>query len=216
MLGIGPKPEGAAIPAPQVYSAPLAGALLAILGVSALVLLALMPSAFGGSAFAFALIGLPLAVGGACGALMGYVVLSTRIEIAWDGVVVAAPGWRACPFPPVRQYRLTWADLRAVRHRTELYRIGPLPLRLPLEVYAIETADGLIPFGSYYLSELEPVLIEIAHRADCPWREDDEVEADLLRTLLHGAPPWPTADRQPARQSSPRAPRWNRLAGRSR
>ena len=72
---------------------------------------------------------------------------------------------------------------------------GPFyPLELPLEAYAIETTEGFILFGGYYLSDLDPVLIEIAHRADRPWCEDGEVEAGLLRTLLHGAPRWPTAD----------------------
>jgi hypothetical protein len=198
MLGLGPEPEGATVAAPQVYSAPFQGAVLTILGISALVLLALIPATFGVGWLSSALIGLPLAVGGACGALMGYAVLSTRIEIAPDGIVVAAPGWRACPFPPVRQYRLEWTAVRAVRHRTELYRIGPLPVRLPLEVFAIETADGFITLGSYYLADLQPVLIDLAHRADRPWREDGDVQADLLRTLLFGAPPWPTLDRHRA------------------
>lgn len=197
MLGFGPVPEGATVPAPHVYSAPLPGALLAVLGISALILLALMPATFGVDWLPLALIGVPLAVGGACGVVMGYAVLSTRIEIAQSGIAIAAPGLRACPFPPVRQYRLSWTDLRAVRHRIELYRIGPLPLRLPLETYAIETTDGAIPFGSYYLSDLEPVLIELAHRADRPWCEDGEVEADLLRTLLFGAPAWRTVAEHP-------------------
>jgi hypothetical protein len=194
MLG-SPTPQAATVPAPHAYSAPVPGALLVILGISALVLLALMPGTFGLGWLPFALIGLPLAVGGACGALMGYAVFSTRIEIAPDGLVIAAPGWRACPFPPVRQYRLAWTDVRAVRHRTERYRIGPLPLRVPLEAYAIETTAGVIRFGSYYLSELEPALIELAHRAERPWCEDDEVEAGLLRTLLRGAPAWPSVGR---------------------
>jgi len=199
MLGFGPVPEGATVPAPHVYSAPLPGALLAVLGISALILLALMPATFGVDWLPLALIGVPLAVGGVCGVVMGYAVLSTRIEIAQSGIAIAAPGLRACPFPPVRQYRLNWTDLRAVRHRIELYRIGPLPLRLPLETYAIETTDGAIPFGSYYLSDLEPVLIELAHRADRPWCEDGEVEADLLRTLVFGAPAWRTvAEHSPA------------------
>jgi len=197
MLGFGPLPEGATVPAPHVYSAPVTGALLAVLGVSALILLALMPATFGVGWLPLALIGLPLAAGGACGVLMGYAVLSIRIEIAEEGPVIAAPGLRACPFPPVRQYRLRWAEVRAVRHRTELYRIGPLPLRLPLEVYAIETKSGFIPFGSYYLSDLEPVLIELAHRADRPWCEDGEVEAGLLRTLFCGAPTWRSGAEHP-------------------
>jgi hypothetical protein len=190
MLGFGPVPEGPTVAEPEVYSAPVPGALLAVLGTLALTLVALMPATFDVGWLPTALIGLPLALGGGCGLLMGYAVLSTRIEIARDGLVIAAPGWRACPFPPVRQFRLDWADVRAVRHRTEIYRIGPLPLRLPLEAYAIETAGGFILFGGYYLSDLEPVLIELAHRADRPWCEDGEVEAGLLGTLLHGAPRW--------------------------
>ena len=197
MLGFRRIPDGATVSAPHVYSAPLMGALLATLGISALILLALMPAMFGVSWLPLALIGVPLAVGGACGVVMGYAMLSTRIEIAQNGIVITAPGLRACPFPPVRQYRLRWTDVCAVRHRIELYRIGPLPLRLPLETYAVETADGSVPFGSYYLSDLEPVLIELAHRADRPWCEDGEVEAGLLRTLLFGAPTWRTVAEHP-------------------
>jgi hypothetical protein len=197
MLGFGPVPEGPRVAAPHVYAAPVPGAVLAVLGILALALVALMPATFDVGSLPLALIGLPLALGGGCGVLMGYAVLSTRIEIARGGLAIAAPGWRACPWPPVREFRLDWADVRAVRHRTELYRIGFLPLRLPLEAHAIETADGFILFGGYYLSDLEPVLIEIAHRADRPWCEDGEVEAGLLRTLLHGAPPWPRIERRP-------------------
>jgi hypothetical protein len=195
MLGFGPVPEGPTVAAPEVYSAPVPGALLAVLGILALTLVALMPANFDVGWLPMTLIGLPLGLGGGCGLLMGYAVLSTRIEIARDGLLIAAPGWRACPFPPVRQFRLDWADVRAVRHRTEIYRIGPLPLRLPLDAYAIETARGFILFGGYYLSDLEPVLIEIAHRADRPWCEDEEVEAGFLGTLLHGAKPWPATNR---------------------
>jgi hypothetical protein len=158
MLGIGPIPEGASVPATRVYSAPLPGVLIAILGVAALTLLALMPVTLGADWLSLALIGLPLAAAGVCGVLGGYAVASVRIEIALDGIAISTPGWRACPWPPVRRYRLDWAEVRGVRHRTELYRLGPLPWRLPLESYAIETAAESIVFGSYYLADLEPVL----------------------------------------------------------
>src|ERR687897_1662957 len=204
MLGFGPVPDGPRVAAPDVYSAPVPGAFLAVLGVLALALVAFMPATFDVGWLPVVLIGLPLAAGGACGVLMGYTVLSTRIEIARDGLVIAAPGWRACPFPPVRQFRLNWTDVRAVRHRTELYRIGFLPLRLPLEAYAIETTEGFILFGGYYFSDLDPVLIEVAHRADRPWCEDGEVEAGLTPTPRHGAPPRPTVDRRPAARPRPR------------
>jgi len=55
----------------------------------------------------------------------------------------------------------------------------------------------LIPFGSYYLPDLEPILIGLAHRAERPWCGHDDVEAGLLRTLLFGAPAWPGVGRRP-------------------
>jgi hypothetical protein len=77
MLGFGPVPEGPRVAAPDVYSAPVPGALLAVLGILALTLVALMPATFDVGWLPLALIGLPLALGGACGVLMGYAVLST-------------------------------------------------------------------------------------------------------------------------------------------
>jgi hypothetical protein len=172
-----------------------------MLGVVALGLLALMPITLGADWLSLVLFGLPLAAAGICGVLGGYAVASVRIEITPDGVAITTPGWRACPWPPVRQYQLDWAEVRAVRHRKELYRLGLLPWRLPLESYAIETASEPIVFGSYYLADLEPVLIDLAHRADRPWHEDGEVEASLLRTLGAGAPSWATVAGQSAPDS---------------
>jgi len=190
MLGLTPAPQGATT-APNVYGAPVTGALLAGLGMLAFGLLALMPTTFDGVSLVRTLMALSLAIGGIFGILIGYASVSTRIEIAPEGLLVTTPGWRASPYPPVRQHHIRWEDVRAVHHRTEVYSIGPLPWRLPLEAYAIETTAGPIVFGGYYMSDLEPVLIELAHRADRPWREDPEVAAGLLHTLCHGAPPWP-------------------------
>lgn len=191
MLGLTPAPQGATAAAPNVYGAPVTGALLAGLGVVAFGLLALMPTTFDGVSLVRTLMALSLLSGGIFAIVYGYANVSTRIEISPEGLIVTTPGWRACPYPPVRQYRIRWTEVRAVRHRTEAYRVGPLPLRLRLEAYAIETIAGPILLGGYYMADLEPVLIELAHRADRPWREDEEVEAGLLRTLRHGAPPWP-------------------------
>lgn len=191
MLGLTPAPQGAAATKPNVYGAPLTGALLASLGMGAFGLLALMPNHFDGVSLLRTLMALALACGGLFGIMLGYVSVSTRIEVGPEGVRVTTPDWRACPYPPVREYRLRWDEVKSVHHRTEIYRIGPLPLRLSLDAYAIETTRGPILLGGYYLSDLEPVLIELAHRADRPWREHDEVEAGLLHTLRHGAPPWP-------------------------
>jgi hypothetical protein len=188
MLGLAPTQQSAAVAAPDVYGAPLSGAVLASLGMVAFGLLALMPTTFGDVSLLRTLIALSLAAGGIFGLLIGYVGVSTRVEVGAHGLVLSAPGWRAGPFPPVQEFRLAWDQVRAVRHRTEIYRIGPLPLRF--EVYAIEGAGALIQLGSYYLWDLEPVLIDIANRAECRWCEDGEIEARLLPTLLHGAPAW--------------------------
>jgi hypothetical protein len=193
MLGLTSAPQSATVAAPAVYGAPLTGALLASLGMMAFGLIALMPTAFDGVSMLRTLIVLSLATGGMFGVLIGYVAVSTRVEIGPEGMVVVAPGWRACPYPPVRQVRLGWDELRAVHRRTEIYRIGFLPIRLSVEVYAIETAHEWIVLGNYYLWDLEPVLIDIANRAECLWREDGEVEAGLFRTLRRGAPAWPRA-----------------------
>ena len=48
MLGLTPAPQGATAAAPNVYGAPVTGALLAGLGVVAFGLLALMPTTFDG------------------------------------------------------------------------------------------------------------------------------------------------------------------------
>jgi hypothetical protein len=193
MLGLAPARQDATVAAPDVYGAPFAGAVLASLGMLAFGLLALMPTTFDETSLFRTLIALSLAAGGAFGVLIGYVSVSTRVEIGPDGLVIAAPGWRACPYPPVLEVRIGWDSVRAIHHRTEIYRVGFLPLRLPVEVYAIQTDRDWIVFGSYYLWDLEPVLINIAHRAGCSWREDGEVEAGVFQTLRHGAPLWPRA-----------------------
>ena len=127
MLGLTPAPQGATT-APNVYGAPVTGALLAGLGMLAFGLLALMPTTFDGVSLVRTLMALSLAIGGMFGILIGYASVSTRIEIAPEGVLVTTPGWRASPYPPVRQYLVRWTDVRAVRHRTEVYSIG-LPCR---------------------------------------------------------------------------------------
>ena len=95
MLGLTPA-QGATAAAPNVYGAPLMGALLARLGMLAFGLLALMPTTFDGVSLLRTLMALSLAGGGRFGIMIGYVSVSTRIEIAPEGVLVSTPGWRAC------------------------------------------------------------------------------------------------------------------------
>jgi hypothetical protein len=184
--------------AAEVYGARALGSVVAALGIASLLLLAVMPELLGNGGLSAALIGLPLALAGLVGLLIGYAALSTRLEVTQSGLAVEAPSWRAIPMPPVQQIEVGWDEVRAVRHRTEIYRLGPLPIRLPLEAFAIETARGRVVLGGYFLWELEPVLIEVAHRADCPWREDGTVEASLPQTLLFGPPAWSPQEASPA------------------
>jgi hypothetical protein len=182
----------------EVYGARALGSVVAALGIASLLLLAAMPELLAGGGLSAALIGLPLVLAGIAGVLIGYAALSTRLEVTQAGLVVEAPSWRAIPMPPVQQIEVGWHEVRAVRHRSELYRLGPLPVRLPLEVFAIDTARGRVVLGGYFLWELEPVLIEVAHRAGCPWHEDGAVEASLLHTLRSGPPAWRAQDTSPA------------------
>ncbi|MGH6912510.1 MAG: hypothetical protein ACREH3_02250 [Geminicoccales bacterium] len=197
MFGVIPAHQHFKPGAAEIYGARALGSVVAALGIASLLLLAAMPELLGSGGLGAVLIGVPLAVAGLVGLLIGYAALSTRLEITPDGLAVEAPSWRAVPIPPVQQLQVGWHEVRAIRHRTELYRFGPLPARLPLEVFAIETARGRIVLGGYYLWELEPVLIEIAHRADRPWREDGTVEASLLHTLRSGPPAWGSLETPP-------------------
>ena len=187
MLGLAPLRQAAAVAMPDVYGAPLTGALFASLGMMAFGLLTFMPTTFDGTSVLRTIIALSLTAGGIFGVLIGYVSVSTRIEVGPHGVVITAPGWRACPYPPVQEFELDWDELRAIHHRTEMYRLGSFRLRC--EVYALEAATEFIELGSYFLWDLEPVLIDM-NRAGCPWCEDPEVEASLLHSLGHGAPSW--------------------------
>lgn len=197
MFGVVPAHPQFRPGAAEVYGARAMGSVVAALGIVSLLLLAVMPGPLGSGGLSAALIGVPLAVAGLVGLLIGYAALSTRVQVTQAGLVVEAPSWRAVPMPPVQQLEVGWEEVQAVRHRTELYRLGPLPIRLPLEAFAIETARGRVVLGGYYLWELEPVLIEIAHRADCPWREDGAVEANLVHALRCGPPAWGAAETSP-------------------
>lgn len=178
--------------ASEVYSARASGALFAGAGIACLLLLGLMPGVFEGEPVAL-VIGVSLVGGGLFGLLTGYAGLLTRIELRPAGLLVEVPSWRAVPLPPVQRIEVGWEQVRAVRRRVERYRLGLLPVRLPLEVFAVETDGGRAVFASYYLWQLEPVLLDIANRGDCPWSEDEVVEAGLFGTLRRGPPPWPSS-----------------------
>jgi hypothetical protein len=173
---------------PATYSGRLSGALFLGLGLASLALIELVPLFLSGSWTVMLLIGLPLAGGAAVGLATGLANLCTRIEITADGLAVTAPTWRLYPTLPLQRLKVGWRQLRALRHRTERYRTGLPGLRFGIDVYVVQTDQGSAVLGGYYLPELEPVLTDIANRADCPRVEDGVIETGLLRTLFRGAP----------------------------
>ena len=120
MLGLAPARQDAAVAAPDVYGAPLTGAVLASLGMLAFGMLALMPTTFGETSLLRTMIALSLAAGGAFGVLIGYVSVSTRIEVGRDGLVIAAPGWRC------EVVQISVARGRSVGGRTRLAALNPV------------------------------------------------------------------------------------------
>ena len=71
MLGLAPARQGATVAAPDVYGAPLTGAVLASLGMLAFGMLALMPTTFGEASLFRTVIALSLAAGGVFGVAVG-------------------------------------------------------------------------------------------------------------------------------------------------
>ena len=175
------------IPA-ATYSARLSGALSLGLGLVSVVLIQLVPLFLADSFALMLLIGLPLAGAAGFGLVTGLANLCTRIEITADGLALTAPTWRLYPTLPLQRLTVGWRELRAVRHRVEQYRVGLPRLGFAIDVYVVQTDRGSAVLGGYYLPELEAVLTDVAHRADCRWVEDGAIELGVLPTLWGGAP----------------------------
>lgn len=209
MFGVTPPPDprrpvGGA---PMVYQAGIVGALLFGLGLVCLILALGLLASLLGSWLSILVVELPLLAGGALGLALGYANLHTRIELRPEGLQIVAPSWRGVPVPPLQHLSVPWSDVRAIRRRTEWQGSRLLRLRIPLAVHAIETPSRRVVLADYYLSELEPVLVEIMTRAGCRQIEDDEVESGILASMVRGSAPWSDA-RGVAVEEAPR------LAGR--
>jgi hypothetical protein len=172
----------------MIHRARLAGFRLMTIGLVSLATAIALPLTAGTWPLALPLV-VPLLGGGVLAVLAGYASWRTRIEISDDGLVVQAPAWRACPLPPVRRLDVGWHELRAIRARTERYRL--LGLVRPAEAYEIVTTRGSIVLGGGFVADTEGVLLEVARRGGCLWIEDGEVGLHPLQALLRGTPPWP-------------------------
>lgn len=171
------------------YGERLGGGLLLALGGAGSVLALCAVFVFWDSWFGLLAVALPLALCGLFATAYGFVGWATQIELAPEALRVTAPSWRLIPALPVQRLEVAWSEVQAVRHRTERYHLGlPWP-QLSVDVYAIETAAGRVVLGDYFLSQLAPVLTDIANRAGCRWVEDPAVALSLLATLWRGARP---------------------------
>ena len=141
---------------------------------------------------AFIFIVLPCLALGCIELLSGYATFATRIEIGNHVLNISAPAWRGCPLPPVRKSNISWDEVQAVRHRTEMYHLlpgGGLPF--PVEAFAIETKNDRVVLVGKSVPGIVKALGEIAHRSDCPVMEEKQVQASILGSFLKGSPLWP-------------------------
>lgn len=189
MFGISPVPptDQAARAQRTVYQAGIVGALLFGLGLVCLILFLGLTPGLIGSWMSVLVIGVPLLGGTVLGLALGYANLHTRIELSAERVEIVAPSWRGFPAPPLQHLSVALDEIRTIRRRTERLGLGLPGLRLPVDVYAIETARGRVVLGSYYLGELEAVLGEIFARSGCARADDGEIGFGLLQILTGGA-----------------------------
>lgn len=189
MFGLPPVPiESAPRPAgTTVYQASTVGALLFGLGLSCLILGIGLAPGLAGSASSLLVIGLPLLVASGMGLVLGYANLHTRIQIGGERLEVVAPSWRGVPLPPLQHLSVELDGVYTIRQRTTRVGFGHRWLRLPFDVYTIETSRGRVVLAGYYLGDLETALVEIVMRAGCLRTDDTEVNVGLGRILLRGA-----------------------------
>jgi hypothetical protein len=178
----------------KTYRSRCSAAFLIPLGLGCLALGTAVPFLLKDPVFAFILMGLPLIFTGCVALLHGFSAAQTRIEISGQKLKLAVPGWRGFPVPPVMRADLEWNEVRALRHRIEVYQVAMPPFALgtpfPVNVYAIETAQGRFILGGRSIPRLAEAIAEIATRSGLPVQHDGEVSAKIVEALLKGTPSW--------------------------
>ena len=176
-----------------IYKAMASGLILLVLGLISVILATLVLFVAKSPWPAFLLMSLPLALVGLTALLNGIAAIGTRINVMPTGLNAIIPRWRACPLPPFHRFHIGWDEVRAVRHRKEIYHIflaSPLIAPFPVDVYAIETEQRRIVVGGRTIPHLAQAMQRIADRSGLEIVEEKEVEARLLKTLIIGAPTW--------------------------
>jgi len=176
----------------RIYGAKPTGLILMLLGILTIGIGIAVTVIANDTLLAYLLMGLPTLLLGLIELLTGFATFAARIEISRNGLTIAAPAWRACPLPPVRRFRLRWDEIRAVRHRAEIYHLLPGEgLPFPVDVYAIDTEKGRIVLGGKSLRGLAEAMREIAVRSGGGMRAEEPVRAGIFRSLAKGPPAWP-------------------------
>jgi hypothetical protein len=178
-----------------IYHARTRGALLTVLGVFSVAVAIGVPILVPeDKILAFVLMSLPAGIVGLIALGNGYSAWKTRIEMGVNELTASAPAWRGCPLPPVRKFNAPWQEIRSVRHRTEVYYVPLFPvslaMRFPVEVYAVETPQGMMVLGGKTVPRVKEAIQNIAAQAHLEIREEGSLEVWLLKTLFRGAHPW--------------------------
>ena len=178
----------------MIYKNRVAGFLLIPFGLLLLVLALCIPFLLEAPLLGFILMSAPMLFCAVVLLLQGFAAACTRIEILDGGLMLATPGWRGFPVPPVRRAFLSWNEVLAVRSRTEIYHVPIFPVFMiipfPVNVFAVDTAKGRFLMGGQKRGLTEAVE-EIANRSGSPVQFEGQVRAKFFHTLLHGAPEWP-------------------------
>jgi hypothetical protein len=176
----------------NTYSGRITGLVIMFLGLSSIAVGIAMLFVASDRLMAFIFIGLPCLALACIELLSGYATFATRIEIGNHALIISAPTWRGCPLPPVRKSTISWDEVQAVRHRTEMFHLlpgGGLPF--PVEAFAIETEKNRVVLAGKSVPGIVKAIGEIAHRSDCPVMEEKQVQAGILGSFLKGPPLWP-------------------------
>jgi hypothetical protein len=176
----------------KVYSGRIRGVVLISLGLfslSAGIIVLLMATDF---LPALLLMGLPVLLLGFVELLAGMATFATRLEMCHESLRVIAPQWRACPMPPVTRLRVPWTEVRALRHRKEVYHLLPgKSLPFAVDAYAIDTEKGRAVLGGKPMPHLASALREVALRAGLSLQEELPVEGSLFEVFFKGPVGWP-------------------------
>jgi hypothetical protein len=184
--------HGAVMDGETTYSGRITGIVIMFLGLSSIAAGVAMLFVASDRLMAYIFIGLPCLSLGCIELLSGYATFATRIEIGNHALNISAPAWRGCPWPPVRKSNVSWDEVQAVRHRTEMYHLlpgGGLPF--PVEAFAIETEKDRVVLAGKSVPGIMRAIGEIAHRLDCPVVEEKQVQASIFGSFLKGPPLWP-------------------------